>query len=56
MKQFAMFTGPGTASVNMHDIVPKLRVTGYTSLFRSTIDPITGVEVMDDNGNWKIVK
>ncbi len=56
MKQFAMFTGPGTAAVNMHDVVPKLRITGFTSLFRSTIDPITGVEVMDDNGDWKAVR
>jgi hypothetical protein len=53
LKELVMYTGPGIAKKCLHDVVDKLRVTGAVSKVRATLDPVTRVEFMDDNGDWK---
>jgi hypothetical protein len=50
MTRFAMYTGAGKAQKELHDIVPKVRITGRAAA--RTIN-VTGVEFADDNGEWK---
>jgi hypothetical protein len=50
-QKFVMFTGAGRAQRALHDIVGKLRVTGFAT--GKTISPATKVEIQDDSGNWK---
>jgi hypothetical protein len=52
MKKLAMYTGPGVAQTPLHDIVTKIRVTGWAG-GAGTISPATKVEFQDDNGDWK---
>lgn len=51
MKKYAMWTGPGTATKELHDIVAKMRFTGFTSGGR-TIN-LTKIEFADDNGDFR---
>ncbi len=55
MKTWVMYTGPGTAEKQLHDVVPKVRITGSTAPGRAVIRPVTGFEYMDDSGDWKKV-
>jgi hypothetical protein len=50
MQRFTMYTGPGMAQRQLHDIVPKVRITGRA---RGKSITVTGVEYADDNGDWK---
>ena len=54
MKKFAMYTGPGSATKNLHDVVEKMRFTGWTTGGRATIN-VTKIEFMDANGDWKVL-
>lgn len=51
MMKHAMYTGSGHAQKALHDVVAKVRVTGFAT--GKTISPATKVEFQDDNGNWK---
>jgi hypothetical protein len=50
-QKFVMYTGAGHAQRPLHDIVAKVRVTGFAT--GKTISPATKVEVQDESGNWK---
>jgi hypothetical protein len=52
MKKLAMYTGPGVAQTALHDVVTKIRLTGWASSV-GTINPVTKVEYQDENGDWK---
>ena len=49
-----MYTGPGSATKNLHDVVEKMRFTGWTTGGRATIN-VTKIEFMDANGDWKVL-
>jgi len=53
MQRFAMYaaTPAGRAAKQMHDIVTKVRVTGFAT--GRAISPATKIEYQDDNGEWK---
>lgn len=53
MQRFVLYTGPGRAKTALHDVVEKMRITGWTAKGRATIDPVTDIEYMDENGEWK---
>jgi hypothetical protein len=53
MQRFGMYAAnvSGRAQKQLHDIVAKIRVTGYAT--GRVITPVTNVEYQDDNGDWK---
>lgn len=53
MQRFGMYAanGAGRAQKQMHDIVAKVRVTGFAT--GRVISPVTKIEYQDDNGEWK---
>lgn len=53
IQTWVMYTGPGTAQKMLHDVVPKVRLTGWTAAGKATINPVTGFEYTDDRGEWK---
>jgi hypothetical protein len=53
MQRFVLYTGPGMAKTALHDVVEKMRLTGWTAKGRATIDPVTNIEYMDENGEWR---
>lgn len=55
MQRFAMYTGAGRAQKNLHDVVVKLRLTGFVRA-GTTVNPVTSVEFMDESGNWKPIR
>lgn len=52
-QRFGMYAAnpKGHAVRPLHDIVPKVRVTGFA--IGRAISPVTKVEYQDDNGDWK---
>jgi hypothetical protein len=53
MQRLSMYAanGVGRAQRQMHDIVPKVRITGFAT--GRLISPLTKIEYQDDNGEWK---
>ena len=53
LQRFGMYAanGAGRAQKQMHDIVPKVRLTGFAT--GRSISPVTRVEYQDDSGEWK---
>ncbi len=51
MERFAMFTGSGSALRQLHDTVPKLRITG-SYLRPNVVSPVVLVEYQNDDGEW----
>lgn len=52
-QRFGMYAAnaQGRAVKQLHDIVPKVRLTGFAT--GKTISPVTKIEYQDDNGDWK---
>ncbi len=55
VQRFIMFTGAAKAQKKLNDTMPKLRVTGQAA-GKGAISPVTLVEYMDDNGDWRAVR
>jgi len=53
IQRFVMYTGAGRAQRPMHDVVAKMRLTGWTAPGRARINPVTKIEFQDENGEWK---
>lgn len=53
LQKYVLYTGPGMAKTALHDVVEKMRITGWTAKGRASINPVTSIEYMDENGEWK---
>lgn len=51
LQRVTMYTGAGHAQKALHDVVTKVRLTGFA--VGKTINPVTKVEYQDDSGEWK---
>jgi hypothetical protein len=52
IQTWVMYTGQGTAQRMLHDVIPKVRLTGWTA-GGASISPVTGFEYADESGEWK---
>ncbi len=53
MQRFGMYAanGAGRAQKQMHDVVAKVRLTGFAT--GRAINPVTKIEFQDESGEWK---
>lgn len=56
MKKYTMYAGAGRPQTELHDVIEKLRLTGWVGASRLTINPVSKIEFMDPDGNWKVLK
>jgi len=53
LQRFVMYTGKTKAQVCLNDTMPKVRVTGPVAVGRAALGPVSRIEYMDINGDWK---